>query len=397
MDQDFVERLLKKISKLNDLAFRKIYDLLQDKPEIRSTLNPAFPFPKEIRFGLLRRYLVVEYVGPEQPEDDFFKATSAFYNNIFDFLGIDISHLHYKTMPMQNVPGIRVFDEIEDRVEDINFFLGDAIDVLCDYSYRFFYETECSCFGGILDFNDAQKPFYISNSTFFWTDDAGNLKVRRVDFLEAWPLENGSWIYPTQPSKLADLILACPVPNYDIKLNKKLNEFIEFVGDSSRGETQITKFIEENPEILQLGLGVTNLNPQILLEWQYHSEKPSLKPDFMPVGIDGYADILDFKLPTLKSQPIVGSSTRSHPSFEVDSALAQIDEYEEWCSQEVNQQWLLKTKHIRVNHPRKYLIIGHSKDFSPEERQKLRKRRGAVIITYDELIAMARFQLYRVK
>ena len=117
----------------------------------------------------------------------------------------------------------------------------------------------------------------------------------------------------------------------------------------------------------------------------------------MPTGIDGYADIVDFKLPILKSKPIVGNSTRSHPSFEIDSALAQVDEYEEWCSQEINQQWLFNTKNIRVKYPRKYLIIGHSKNFSPEDRQILRKRRDASIITYDELIAMARFQLYRLK
>lgn len=396
MNKNFVESLKNKVNQLNDFTFRKIYDFLQKHPEIRSTLNPAFPFPKEIRFGLLKEYFVVEYVGPEQQEEDYFRATCDFYDNIFDFLKVDISHLDYKTIPMQNIPYLGILDEIENRVENINFFMGDSIDFLCNYSYKFFPD-ENACLGCVLDLENAQKPFYISNSTFFWTDKVGNLKVRRVDFMEVWPVRNNYWVYSTQPNKLADLILACPVPSYDIKLHQKLNKFIELVGDLSKGETQITQFIEDNPEILQLGLGVTDLNSQILLEWQYPSEKPNLKPDFMPVGFDGYADILDFKLPNLKSQPIVGSITRSHPSFEIDNALAQIDEYEEWCSQEINQQWLLKTKNIKVKYPRKYLVIGHSKDFSADNRQKLRKRREAIIMTYDELITIARSQLYTVK
>ncbi len=396
MDKDFVESLKNKVNQLNDFTFNKINEFLQKHPEIRSTLNPAFPFPKEIRFGLLREYFVVEYVGPEKNKEDYSKVNCTFYDNILDFLKIDISHLNYKTIPMKNIPYLRIFNEIENRVENTNFFLGDSMKFLCDYSYKFFPD-ENTLLGGIFDFESAQKPFYVSNSTFFWTDKVGTLKVRRVDFMEVWPVYNDYWLYPTQPDKLADFILACPVPNYDIKLHKKINEFIELVGDLSKEEIQITKFIEENPEILQLGFGITDLNPQILLEWQYPSEKPNLQPDFMPVGFDGYANILDFKLPNLKSKPIVGSITRSHPSFEIDNALAQIDEYEEWCSQEINQQWLLKTKNIKVKYPKKYLVIGHSKDFSADDRQKLRKRREAIIMTYDELISMARFQLYKIK
>ena len=119
MDRDFVDRLLKKVSQLNDFTFRKIYDSLLNNPDIRSTLNPAFPFPRVVRFGLLREHLVVEYVGPEQQEDDFFEVKCAFYDSFLSFLEVDILHLHYQTMPMLNFPEIRIFDENEDRVENI--------------------------------------------------------------------------------------------------------------------------------------------------------------------------------------------------------------------------------------------------------------------------------------
>lgn len=47
--------------------------------------------------------------------------------------------------------------------------------------------------------------------------------------------------------------------------------------------------------------------------------------------------------------------------------------------------------------PTKILIIGHSKDFTPENRQQLRKTRNTAVFTYDEFIEMARYQIYRVR
>ena len=54
-------------------------------------------------------------------------------------------------------------------------------------------------------------------------------------------------------------------------------------------------------------------------------------------------------------------------------------------------------KGIKIMHPHTYLVIGHREEFDATERQKLRGRRNATIFTYDELIEMARMQLYRVR
>jgi hypothetical protein len=171
------------------------------------------------------------------------------------------------------------------------------------------------------------------------------------------------------------------------KIHEKLDEFTKLISDPNKLEPEITKFLENNPEILQLGLSATDLNPQVLLEWQFPTEERNLKPDFMPTSRDGYADIVDFKLPKLRSKPIVGRSSRPNPSFEVDDALSQIYRYREWCSQVVNQRWLLETKKIKVKNPRVYLVIGHAEEFSPEKRQELRSIREGVIWTYDEIIS----------
>lgn len=113
--------------------------------------------------------------------------------------------------------------------------------------------------------------------------------------------------------------------------------------------------------------------------------------------MDGYCDIIEFKLPHLKNSPIVGSSSRRQPSHEIDSTIAQINLYKDWFDQDINRAWLESEKGIKSLVPRLTIIIGHSKDFSAEERQRLRKVREATIFTYDEFIEMARYQLYRVR
>jgi len=112
----------------------------------------------------------------------------------------------------------------------------------------------------------------------------------------------------------------------------------------------------------------------------------------------GFADILEFKLPRLTGKAMVGEYPRNMASHEVDKAIEQIDSYEEYCSQEINSQWVDATYGIRLAHPRTTLVMGHSKDFSPEDRQKLRARRNvSSVFTYDEFIDLARMQLYRVR
>ena len=51
------------------------------------------------------------------------------------------------------------------------------------------------------------------------------------------------------------------------------------------------------------GRAVNNLG---LLKWQYQTQDKDLKPDFMPERMDGYCDIMEFKMPHLDGKCIVG-------------------------------------------------------------------------------------------
>lgn len=388
-EAQFEESVKSMAEQLNAKVFPLIKRALISDPSIRAQLNPAFPFPRKIRIGVLPTHLVVEYVGPEDPTKESFEL-EAFLRpdwTVFDFLGIDISHLSSRLIPMPS------------NLEDIQVFLGEAINILGDYMYDIVNNPNHLMLNGFPDFTVGTEPSYVSNASFLWSDANAALQIRRVDFLELFPIQDEGWPYHTEEGleHFARFLLSQHVPRYKVELHRRLNEFIELVGRADTSEPEITRFLAAQPEILQLAFGTHELHPEILLEWQYDAGKPNLKPDFLPVRMDGYADILEFKLPRLKGSPIVGTDTRSRPSAEVDSALAQIDEYADWSSQEVHRKWLEGKTGIKIHTPHMYLVIGHRDDFTAEDRQRLRTRRNATIFTYDEFIEMARMQLYRVR
>lgn len=110
---------------LNDIVFRGINEALVNNPTIREHINPAFPYPKELKIGVLKNCLAVEYVGPEILDENKFETIGIYQPNqtLFNFLDIDLSHLNAISLP------------IDQNVENMSFFLGDSITYLYDYYY----------------------------------------------------------------------------------------------------------------------------------------------------------------------------------------------------------------------------------------------------------------------
>lgn len=376
------------ISDLNDKVFFRIYDYVRKNPEQKNRINPAFPFPQQVDVNVIDGFLIIEYIGPEIDNDEKFSSKIYYQPNqsITDFFGI----IKGNNTPL--LPFINTF------MSDVNYFLGNSIEYLCDYFYDFQSTHTDMVLNGMVDFSTINNPTVINNCTFFYTDLSSTLKIRHIDFMEIIPFsEQGISYYDDNGFQyLANFIINTTRPPYDIKLHKVLNDFIELISLENILEPEITSFIEKNPELLQLAFGFNKLNPQKLLIWQDRTGIPNLKPDFLPEDMSGYCNILDFKLPKLHSKPIVGTVNRQQPSYEIDSCVAQLEKYDEFCSQYVHQKWLLEEYKIKIDKPRKYIIMGHSSDFSAEDRQKLRASRDTTFFTYDEFIDMARYQLYRI-
>ena len=390
MSEKELQELIEGISTNLGYVFSTIYATLREKYVHRKHLNPALPYPQLIRIGVLDCCLAVEFVGPNDDSDNNFKTHGTYRPdwNVYDFIGLNIKELD------------PVILEVGTPIQNVSTFLGNSMGVLTNYYYDLTQQpSEIIQMGSMMGFSKPKQPIFVSNCNFFWTDANDKLMVKRVDFLEIIPFgENGEINYHSIEA-LDDFIglLLAPVPAYRIELHAKLNEFIELINSPDVSEPNITTYLAQNPEILQLAFGVNDLNPQTLLEWQYETDYANLQPDFMPVRMDRYADIIEFKLPWLKNAPVVGKEERRQPSHEIDAAMAQLDLYEEWCGQVVNTVWLENTKGIRLNNPKRVLIIGHSSEFNDAERARMRKIRNTEVYTYDEFIEMARVQLYRFK
>ncbi len=383
---DDIETVSQRIARsINNLIFNPLDIKLRENPKLRATLNPAFPFPREMRIGFLRSGLAIEYVGPEKENENNFPVQFCEQPSLFAFLGIDNSQIDERPFTCDNL------------ISNTNIYLGDSLDRLHELHYDLFNSSELTMLGGYLDIEQASGLTCLSNVSICWTTRDGELRVRHIDFLEFHPRKPEGYAYFADakgPAAIVHTILANPVPEFDVHLHRKLNDFIELINDERYNEPDITSFLERNGNLLKLGLAAFELNPQKLLEWQYSTELPNLKPDFMPTRIGGYADIVDFKLPRMKSKPIVGSTTRRQPSYEIDEAVSQLELYDRFCSQDLNREWLDKTYGIKVLNPTRIIVIGTSRYFPIADRQRLRATRQTTVITYDELIEMIRDQLY---
>lgn len=374
--------------------YANVFEVLQQQVEAGeldlATLNPAFPVPSDVRIAYLDKGVLIEYVSPRiDPKETIRVHTlDAGRESLLGFLGIEST---VKMAPRLYLGGPSF---------NTNFYIGDSIDRLNELEFDWETSNEFSLINGINDLDESDEYSFWSNVTCFWTDATGQLRVRRVDFMEFFPCPGEEYYLPPIEERaivLLNNIAVLPLPSFDSQLNAELNKLIEVIYLDNTIEPDITSFLDRNSELLELAFGAKRVHSQVLLEWQYESAMPNLKPDFLIERMDGFCDILDFKLPTLKNSPTVGIAQRRHPSYEVDSAIAQLETYETWAAQDVNRRWLQEKHGIKIMHPRRWLVIGMRDSFPDTERQRLRRTRDTEVYTYDEFIALVRYQLYRVR
>jgi hypothetical protein len=218
--------------------------------------------------------------------------------------------------------------------------------------------------------------------------------------LEFFPTPGEQYRIPVDDLRYEALlsnVTVLPIPTFDAELHQELNKFTDLIHRDDIGEPTITAFLANCPELLELAFGCRSIKSQALLEWQSASEIPNLRPDFMIERMDGYFDIVEFKLPQLKSKPTVGTLQRRRPSHEVDSAIAQLETYDDWFGERINREWLRQKYGIKALNPQRWLVMGMKGSFPDDDRRRLRKTRNTVVYTYDEFIGLVRHQLYRVR
>ncbi len=131
-----------------------------------------------------------------------------------------------------------------------------------------------------------------------------------------------------------------------------------------------------------------------ICEWQ-SSDKKAIKPDFFVVGTDGFADIVEFKLPFLRQKAVVGSSNRETFSAQINSYISQTRVYREYFDDPNNRNHIKTKYEFNVYKPKRYLVVGRRWELNSEEWRSIAADfHDLVILTYDDLIDGVVTQFY---
>lgn len=397
---------LQVLNSMSEKYYRPLEKYLRDNPHLIKTF-PAFLLePERIALYFGKNHLAIEYFGKESTDllsDDRGIAIAYHdYSNKGDaLLEAIIGFTYDSTVKGLNLP-------LPPYIEDLLLPTNKGMDELINLKWNFAAQDS------IIGIN---SPSYIIpegqfsrivNGRFYDADENG-LKTRHIKWMDIFPLTVAKSfeksellsinLTPVVSSVEHDAHFQYPLPeNLDYKFEKlpKINRFVELIGSKSTNETTITSFLEDqkNQFILTMGLFATKVLAQKTCEWQSVS-KPAIKPDFFIVKPNGYADIVEFKLPNLKTATVVGKENRETFSAELSSYISQTRVYSQYFEDPNNRNWVEKEYGIKVLYPKRILVVGRRWNFSSDEWRALQAEyRDVEILTYEDLVDGVVAQFY---
>ncbi|WP_162488220.1 Shedu anti-phage system protein SduA domain-containing protein [Azospirillum lipoferum] len=246
----------------------------------------------------------------------------------------------------------------------------------------------------------------IVNSRFFDADETG-LIVRHIKWMDFFPIfterRDGALLFGFNISNVRRLVendakYIYPMPD-DFKYVQlpKINRFIEIWGNRRNRETDITSFLSkpENEFILTMKFGATRIASELICEWQ-SERRESIKPDFFVIHPDGYADIVEFKLPDIAGDVIVGRKNRESFSAWLNSYISQTRNYAEYFDDPNNRKWFFDKYGFNVIKPRRWVVVGRRGDFEGDIWRKIvSDYRDISIMNFDDLVDGVSAQFYK--
>lgn len=247
----------------------------------------------------------------------------------------------------------------------------------------------------------------IVNGLFFDATDSG-LKTRHIKWLDLFPIyfdgsddeidSIGFSLKNMAKLVVPDAHYEYPMPNdYKFVQLPKINRFIEIWGNTNSSEPEITSHLskKENEFILTMRFGAIGVHSQTMCEWQ-SEERDNIQPDFFVVQPNGFADIVEFKLPNINKNTVVGIHNRETFSAWLHSYVAQTRVYSIYFDDPNNRSWFENKYGFKVYKPRRWLVVGRRGDFSSDIwREIMADYQGLEIMTYDDLIDGVVAQFYK--
>jgi hypothetical protein len=384
----------------------KIRENIEKNPQLLNNF-PAFLIkPEKIVFYYSKTHLAIEYIGSERISElpigvdelefeifDYTLSDDLFFENIIGFK-YDCTRNGF-SLPL---PPIN---------ENLIFPTNRGFDKLFELGWNFFAQDM------IFGMNTPAPTFLEGNfhrivNGFFFDSDGGFLKTRHIKWMDVIPIIYDDSNLETDSLSINlsfysnliehDTNYKYPIPD-EFRLEKlpKINRFIELINSQNIGETVITNFLakNENKFILTMHFGAKDIYDELICEWQ-SEERNNIKPDFFVLQTDGYANIVEFKLPIIKSKVIVGKNNRETFSSEINSYISQTRVYETYFDDPNNRKWFENKYGFKVHKPKRILIVGKRTDFKSEEWREIKADfRNIEILTFDDLIDGTVAQFYR--
>lgn len=380
-----------------------LYKAVNANPRLLKTFPGFLLQPQKVIYYIGRHHIGIEYIGRERAstlsnagllEAQLFDYSLTDCNLLQEIIGYDYGQWTF-TMPLTSI----VLDLVlptnagMEELQRLNWN-WTAQDMILGMNTPF-VEVPAGHFARLI------------NARFFDATSEGGLKTRHLKWLDLipWEYDNSKSTFDTFSinsdilDKLAkvDIDASYPVPT-DFRLGRLqlMNRFVEFIGNKSNTEPAITRFLasEDLCFALKMRFSARDIFPECVCEWQNADRKP-IKPDFFVVGTDGYADIVEFKLPEIQGSAIVGAENRETFSAVINSYVSQTRVYREYFDDPKNRGYVKEKYGFDVYKPRRHLIIGRRWSFNNSDWRAIEADfTGLTIHTYDDFIDGVVMQFY---
>lgn len=393
------------VLQLNKIYWTPIYENVRANPNLLKTVPGFLISPKEVIFYMGSTHLGIEYTGEERLEAlpersgvnvrvfDYTESKENFFEQIIGFTFSDSSS------------SIQL--PLADYMEDLIMPTNKGFDKLAELKWHFDAQDSITIF-------NSGSPVLINNmftrivNGLFFDADANGLKTRHIKWIDFIPIQYDNsdpdvdqiLFNFSQLNRFVehDCEYTYPVPDsYDYKHSKlqRINRLIELVGNHETKETDITRFLSspENQFILTMRFGSIKISSETTCEWQ-SEDKPAIRPDFFVIQSNGFADIVEFKLPS-EEISIVGKENREAFSSKINSYVSQTRTYRTYFEDPNNRSWFEQNYGFKVYHPRRILVIGRRWQLETDAWKEIQSdHQDLEILTYDDLVDGVVAQLY---
>jgi hypothetical protein len=404
-DESQLKELTKVIlDKLSEGYWDKLHAIIKERPYLKDSFPGFLLNPEKLIIYIGKNHWGIEYVGA---------LNRLHSDNRDEILPIEIKNYSDSEWLMDEILGIN-FDGSSFRftlqdgyIENLFLPTNAADDILSENGWN--YAAESMFLGyNIKGINLLEKKHYRFVNCFFYGTDSHGLLTRHIKWMDIFPFEIQKhsrnykklmlsfWRdFNNQASRDAEIEYPMPIGFQQEKL-VQLNRFVEMYSSERSKETDITRFLseEENQFILKMAFFAKEIHQELECEWLDQNKK-AIRPDFFITNPNGYSDIVEFKLPTIKNSIIVGQENRETFSAEINSYISQTRVYTQYFEDSKNRQYVLENHSVKVLYPKRWLVVGRRWMFGSDEWRAIENEfRDFAIRTYDDLVDGVISQLY---